>query len=106
MAPLLRRSWAPRGQPAVSRHKAGHREKVSIAAALWMPPERDRLHLAYQTLVNGYFSNVEVAEFLEGAVQGLPWPGIVIWDRGTMHQGDPIRRVGGSWSRCRRTLRS
>ena len=72
MAPLLRRSWAPRGHPPESKYKAGHREKVSVAAALWLPPGRDRLHLAYQTMVNGYFSTAEVAEFVSGAVQGLP----------------------------------
>lgn len=93
MAPLLRRSWALRGHPARSRHVAGRREKVSVAAALWLPPRRERLHLAYQTLVNGYFSNVAVTEFLSGAVQGLPWPMIVIWDRGPMHRGDPIRAL-------------
>src|SRR6185437_15040907 len=76
-----------------SKHKASHREKVSVAAALWLPPRRNRLHLAYQTLVNGYFSNVEVAEFLDGAVQGLPGPVIVIWDGGPMHKGDPIREL-------------
>ena len=93
MAPLLRRSWALRGHPPESKQKAGHREKVSVAAALWLTPSRDRLGLAYQTLVNGYFTNVEVAEFLGGAVQGLPGPVIVIWDGGTMHKGDPIRAV-------------
>src|SRR5512142_843163 len=93
MAPLLRRSWAPRGHPSESKYKAGRREKVSVAAALWLPPLRDRLHLAYQTLINGYFSNVEVAEFLGCAVQGLPGPVIAIWDGGSMHKGDPIRAL-------------
>jgi hypothetical protein len=93
MAPLLRRSWALRGQPSESRHKAGHREKVSVLAALCLTPTRDRLRLGYQTLVNGYFSNVEVAAFLEATEPGLPWPAIVLWDRGTMHQGDPIRTL-------------
>jgi len=93
MAPLLRRSWALRGHPPESKYKAGHREKVSVAAALWLAPEWDRLHLAYRTLVNGYFSNVEVAEFLEGAVRGLPGPVVVVWDTGTMHKGDPIRAL-------------
>lgn len=93
MAPLLRRSWALRGHPSESKSKAGHREKVSVAAAFWLPPLRDRLHLAYQTLVNGYFTNVEVAEFLDGAVQGLPGPVIALWDGGTMHKGDPIRAL-------------
>jgi transposase len=93
MAPLLRRSWALRGHPPASKYQAGHREKVSIAAALWLSPLRDRLGLGYQTLVNGYFSNVEVAGFLGGMVQELPSPVIAIWDGGTMHKGDPIRAL-------------
>jgi hypothetical protein len=93
MAPLLRRSWAPRGHPSESRHKAGHRQKVSVAGALCLPPSRDQLSLAYQTVVNGYFDTESVAEFLGGAVQGLPWPVTVIWDRGNMHRGDPLREL-------------
>jgi len=93
MAALLRRSWAPRGHPPESKHKAGHREKVSVAAALWLPPARDRLRLSYQTLVNDYFNNVEVAAYLRYVVLALPDPVIVIWDGGTMHKGDPIRAL-------------
>jgi putative transposase len=93
MAPLVRRSWALRGQPPEQKQKTGHREKVSVAAALWLPPARDRLHLAYQTLVNGYFTNIEVAEFLRCAVEGLPDPVIALWDCGTMHKGPPIREL-------------
>jgi putative transposase len=95
MAPLVRRSWALKGQPAVLKQKVAHREKVSVAGALWLTPLRDRLALAYQTLVNGYFTNVEVAEFLSGAVQWLDAPVIVIWDGGTMHKGDPINELVG-----------
>ena len=93
MAPLVRRSWSPRGRPPTLEQKANHREKVSVAAALWLPPARDRLHLAYQTLVNDYFTNVEVAAFLRGAVEGLPDPVIALWDCGTMHLGPPIREL-------------
>jgi putative transposase len=60
---------------------------------LWLPPLRDRPHLAYQPLINGYFAEVEVAEFLGGAVQGLPGPVIALRDGGTMHKGDPIRAL-------------
>jgi transposase len=91
MAPLLRRSWAVRGRPPESEQKAAHRDKVSVAAAVWLPPLRDHLRLAYQTLVNGYFTNVEVADFLGDAVEGLPYPLIALWDGGTMHKGGPIR---------------
>ena len=60
---------------------------------MWLTPLRDRLGFAYQTLVNGYFTNVEVAEFLEGAVQGFDAPIIVIWDSGSMHKGPPIKEL-------------
>jgi transposase len=93
MAPLLRRRGALRGHPSESRYQAGHRQKVSVAAALWRPPLRDRLRLAYQTLVNGSFSHVAVAAFRGGAVHGLPGPVIARWDGGTMHTGDPIRAL-------------
>jgi transposase len=93
MAPLRRRSWSLRGHPPQSKEKAGHREKVSIAGAIWLTPLRDRLSFAYQTLVNGYFSNVEVAELLSGALQWLSEPLVVVWDRGSMHKGDPISEL-------------
>jgi transposase len=91
MAPLLRRSWALRGHPPESKHKAGHREKVSVAAGLWLSPRRDRLQLSYQTLVRGYFANVEVAGFLGGVLGAVPGAMVVLWDGGTMHKGEPIR---------------
>ena len=93
MAPLRRRSWALRGRPPEMREKAGHREKVSVVGALWLTPRRDRLTLAFQTLVNSYFSNVEVAEFLSGALQWLSGPLVVIWDGGSMHKGGPISEL-------------
>jgi transposase len=93
MAPLRRRSWALCGHPPQMKQKARHREKVSVAGALCLTPGRDRLSLAFQTRVNGYFNNVAVAEFLRGAVQWLDAPLVVIWDGGTMHKGDPINQL-------------
>src|SRR5450755_1581497 len=93
MAPLRRRSWALAGCPPDQKVKAGHREKVSVAGALWLTPSRDRLGLAYQTLVNGYYANIQVAEFLSGAVQWFDAPLIVIWDGGSMHKGGPINEL-------------
>jgi transposase len=95
MAPLLRRSWAPVGHPPESRHRAGHREKVSVAAGLWLSPSRDRLRLSYQTLVRGYFNNVEVADFLGAVADAQSEPVIVVWDGGSMHKGEPIRTLVG-----------
>jgi transposase len=93
MAPLRRRSWSLKSHPPQMKQKTGHREKVSVVGALWLTPLRDRLNFAFQTLVNGYFSNIEVAEFLSGALQWLTEPLVVLWDRGGMHKGDPINEL-------------
>ncbi len=91
MAPLVRRTWAPRGHTPSLMQKGKHREKVSVAAALWLSPRRDRLGLFYRTLVNDYFNNERVAGFLEALLGALAGRLVVLWDGGTMHQGDPIR---------------
>ena len=93
MAPLRRRTWAPVGRPPALSQKAGHREKVSVAGALWLSPGRDRLGLAFQALTNAYFDSDAVADFIRGAVPGLGGPAVVIWDGGSMHKGDPIREA-------------
>jgi transposase len=93
MAPLLRRTWAPRGQtPRLEQH-GGQRQKVSVAAALWLPPRRQRLGLFYRTLVNAYFNNAQLASSLEELLRELRGRWVVIWDGGPMHKGDPIREV-------------
>lgn len=91
MAPLVRRSWAPVGEPPVLRQKAGHREKVSVAAALWLTPARDRLGLFTKTLVKDYFDSARVAEFLRDLLRERGDPLVAIWDGGNMHKGDPLR---------------
>jgi transposase len=91
MAPLVRRTWAPRGQTPELHQKSGRREKVSVAAAVWLSPRRDRLGLFFKTLVNGYFDNWSSAAFLEALVKELAGRVVVVWDGGGTHQGDPIR---------------
>lgn len=93
MAPLVRRTWAPRGQTPRLVQKSGTREKVSVAAGLWISPGRDRLGLFCWTLINDYFDNACSAAFIEALLQELAGPVIVLWDGGTMHQGDPIREL-------------
>jgi putative transposase len=92
MAPLVRRTWAPRGRTP-DLDQCGTRHKVSVAAALWLSPRRERLGLYFQTLPDGYFDNWYVAAFLEAMLQELEGRFVVVWDGGTMHRGDPIRQL-------------
>jgi len=93
MAPLLRRTWAPRGRTPSIAQAGGHRKKVSVAAALWLSPLRDRLGLYFHTLADGYFDNWYVTAFLEAMLHDLPGRFVVVWDGGTMHKGEPIRAL-------------
>jgi transposase len=91
MAPLVKRTWALRGHRPDMLQKGEHREKVSLAVAMWLSPKRDRFGLIYETLVNSYFNNEQVAGFLESVAREIPDRIVVLWDRGNMHKGDPIR---------------
>lgn len=93
MAPLVRRTWAVRGHTPVLVQRSGRREKVSVAAALWLSPRRDRLGLFFRTLVKNYFDNATSAVFVEMLVQTLRGPVVAIWDGGPMHKGDPIEQL-------------
>jgi transposase len=97
MGPLVRRTWGFRGHRPVFRQRGRHREKVSIAAALWWAPWRrwrDRpLGLIYRTLVDAYFNNERSVLFLEALMREIPNRITVVWDGGQMHKGDPIREA-------------
>lgn len=97
MGPLVRRTWGPCGHRPVLRQRGRHREKVSIAAALWWAPWRrwrdQPLGLIYRTLVDAYFNNERSALFLEEVMREIPNRLTVVWDGGQMHKGDPIREA-------------
>lgn len=95
MAPLLRRTWAPRGQRPTISQRGQHRQKVSLAAAVWLSPRRETIGLLFETLENAYFDNFRSAAFLKRLLEhlGAQQRVIVIWDGGNMHKGDPIRAL-------------
>src|SRR5258706_3974180 len=90
MTPLVRRSWALRGHPQPLHQQMGKREKVSVAAALWLPPRRERLEWFSQTLVNAYYDNECIAAFVQSFLTEVGQPLVLVWDGGPMHRGGPI----------------
>jgi transposase len=92
LAPILRRSWSPRGHPPELKLNAVSRTgKVSVAAAICLTPKRDKVGLYFKTLINDYFDSFSMAAFLEAMVRSFKKPVIVIWDGGRNHTGGPIR---------------
>lgn len=93
MSPLVRRTLAPEGKTPVLRPKAGHREKVSLIAALSFSPRRHRLGLYWRSYPREYVNNERAAAFLRYLLRHLRGSVIVVWDGGTMHKGGPIAEV-------------
>ena len=93
MGPLLRRTWSPKGRTPAIPQGGAHRQKVSVAAAVWLSPRRDRLGLYFHTLADGYFNNWYVTAFIEAMLRDLAGRFVVVWDGGPMHKGEPIRAL-------------
>lgn len=93
MAPLVRRTWARRGRRPVLRQQAKQREKVSVAAALWVSADGEPDRVSYRMIADGYFNNVAVAGFLTDLLRETDAGCTVVWDGGNMHRGQPIQDV-------------
>jgi putative transposase len=91
MAPLLRTTLAARGRTPRIEQRASHRDKVSVAAALWTTP-CGLVRLAYRTYPDRHVNNERYAAFMEEVLTyRLPrTPVIVVHDRGNMHRGEPV----------------
>jgi putative transposase len=99
MAPLLRRTQAPRGETPILKQKASHRDHVSVISALSYSPARNSTSLYFQTLPEGYFNNQRVAAFVRQLLRHLRGSVIILWDRGNMHKGPPIRQLEADFPR-------
>jgi predicted ATP-grasp superfamily ATP-dependent carboligase len=74
LLPLVRRTLAPRGHAAPLLHRARHRDKVSVAAALTLSPARGHVSLHYQTYPNGYVNVGPYAQFLRTVLRRVRSP--------------------------------
>ena len=93
MAPLVRRTLAPRGQTPAIEQRASHRDRVSLIAALSLSPKRRHIGLHFRTLPRDYANQERTAEFLRQLMRHLRHEVVVVWDRGNMHRGWAIRDV-------------
>lgn len=99
LAPLARRSQAPRGRTPALRVRARQRDKVSVAAALTLSPARGRVSLRYQTYPDQYVDNELYAHFLRNLLWHVPGDLVLLHDGGNMHKGPPIRAVAADFPR-------
>ena len=85
LAPLVRRTYAPRGKTPI--HKAwDRRDRISAISAITISPKRKRLGL--YALLMGDNRNVhaeDTVQFLKLLRRHIPGPLTVVWDRGVVH---------------------
>ena len=86
MAPLVRRSWAPRRETPILYQRMRAREKVSAISALCISPTGDRVHLYFRLHPNASINSVLVIDFLRNLLRQLNAPVVLAWDRLSAHR--------------------
>jgi len=88
MAPLIRTSLAPTARTPVLRPRAKHRQKVSVAAALFRSAATGRARLVHETFVDQYVDDFLYAQFLrERVLRRARRPLILLQDGAPLHHG-------------------
>jgi putative transposase len=90
--PLVRRTWAPKGQTPVLDAWGRHRDKVSVIGAVSVSPVAHRLGFYFGTDPAGYFTPEKVVGFLRDLLRHLRGDVIVVWDGGSNHKGPVVRK--------------
>jgi transposase len=88
--PLVRRSWAKKGQTPILAAWSGRRDKVNVIGALSLSPVTRRCGLYFATNTTEFFNDERVVGFLRHLLRHLRGKVIVIWDGGPNHKGPMI----------------
>ena len=92
MAPVVRRTWAPRGHTPILAQRTRSHRKVSAIAALTLAPRRHRVGLYFTLYPDANITTAEVVRFLRHLRRQLQRPLVVLWDRLGAHHSAAVRR--------------
>jgi putative transposase len=93
MAPFVRRTWSPCGKTPWLYQKTRSHKKVSIIAALCIPPRRSHLHLFFRLHPDTNINAHLVVAFLRNLLKELPGPIIIVWDRSVPHRSKKVQTL-------------
>lgn len=99
MLPTVRRTWAPRGQTPILRHRTRHHRKVSAMGALTLSPQRRRLGLYLHWYPNANINQGAVVLFLRYLLTHLRGQVVLLWDRLNAHRGQEVRALQAVYPR-------
>jgi len=91
LAPLVRRTWAPRGQTPIFYQQGRHRQKVSIIGALSVSCWRHRVGLYFSLASHLNVQGEWVVLFLRDLLRHFRGHVILIWDNLNVHRGVVVR---------------
>jgi transposase len=92
ITPLVRRTWAPRGQTPVLYQRGRSRQKVSVIAALVIPPRRHRVRCLFRLAPEASIDAGGVRAFLGHVRRMVRTPITIIWDRSSTHRGTVVQQ--------------
>ena len=93
MAPLLRRTWSPRGQTPILHQKTCSHKKVSVIGALCIAPRKNRLSMYFRLHPDANIASDAVKEFLRCLLKELPGQIIIVWDRFQPHRSKKVQSL-------------
>jgi len=91
MLPIVRRTWAPKGQTPVLHHNAKRLRKVSAIGMLTLSPERRRLGCYHLLQPDASIDETLVVAVLRQMRRHFRRPLIVLWDRLQAHRSHWVR---------------
>jgi transposase len=91
LSPLVRRTWAPRGQTPVLKITSPH-ERISVIGAMTLRQYPNRFGFHFHLLQdNANFEGTSVARFIDEVRRKLRSPIILVWDEIRIHNARPLK---------------
>lgn len=90
MAPIVRRSWSPRGKTPILRQTTRSFRKISAMGALVSTPRFRKVRFMFRLLQNQNFGSRECLAFIRQLLANIPGRIILIWDRLRAHRSKAI----------------
>lgn len=91
MLPTVRRTWAPKGQTPILRHRTRSHKKVSTIGALSISPQRRRVGLYLHWHPDKNVTQEEIILFLRDLLTHLRGNVILVWDRLNAHRSAQVK---------------
>jgi transposase len=93
MAPLVRRTWRPRGATPTLYQRTRSHKKVSVIGALSIAPSRDDVRLYFRSHADQNVNAKRVRDFLRQLLRELDGQIVLIWDRFQAHRARAVTRL-------------